>query len=105
MKIIRNTFLIMFLSLFIYSCAGFKLKKKSTSGEEFLIEKKDPLILPPDFSKLPKPKDDLEKKDNEEQTIALDNIFSEKGYNDTKEINNQTPQDSNLKESILEKIN
>ena len=87
----------MFVSLFIYSCTGFKLKKKSTSGEEFLIEKKDPLILPPDFSKLPKPKDDLEKKDNEEETIALDSIFSEKDSNNTKEIDNETLQDSNIK--------
>ena len=104
MKIIRNTFLIMFVSLFIYSCEGFKLKKKSTSGEEFLIEKKDPLILPPDFSKLPKPKDDLEKKDNEEETIALDNVFSERDSNDTKQIDSESSQDSDLKESILEKI-
>ena len=37
----------------MFSCGGFKLKKKADSGEEFLIEKKDPLVLPPDFSKLP----------------------------------------------------
>ena len=94
----------MFVSLFIYSCEGFKLKKKSTSGEEFLIEKKDPLILPPDFSKLPKPKDDLEEKANEEETIALDNIFSERDSNDTKQIDSESSQDSDLKESILKKI-
>ena len=94
----------MFVSLFIHSCEGFKLKKKSTSGEEFLIEKKDPLILPPDFSKLPKPKDDLEEKDNEEETIALDNVFSERDSNDTKQIDSESSQDSDLKESILEKI-
>ena len=104
MKIIRNIFLIMFVSLFIHSCEGFKLKKKSTSGEEFLIEKKDPLILPPNFSKLPKPKDDLEEKDNEEETIALDNVFSERDSNDTKQIDSESSQDSDLKESILEKI-
>ena len=92
----------MFVSIFIYSCEGFKLKKKSTSGEEFLIEKKDPLILPPDFSKLPKPKEDPEEKDNEEETIALDNVFSVK---DNEEISTETPQESDLKESILEKIN
>ena len=94
----------MFVSLFIHSCEGFKLKKKSTSGEEFLIEKKDPLILPPNFSKLPKPKDDLEEKDNEEETIALDNVFSERDSNDTKQIDSESSQDSDLKESILEKI-
>ncbi len=94
----------MIVSLFIHSCEGFKLKKKSTSGEEFLIEKKDPLILPPNFSKLPKPKDDLEEKDNEEETIALDNVFSERDSNDTKQIDSESSQDSDLKESILEKI-
>ena len=31
---------------------GFEGKKKSQSAEEFLIEKKNPLVLPPDFSKL-----------------------------------------------------
>ena len=95
----------MFASIFIYSCEGFKLKKKSTSGEEFLIEKKDPLILPPDFSKLPKPKEDLEEKENEEETIALDNVFSVKDSKDSEEIGTKTPQESDLKESILEKIN
>ena len=105
MKIIKNIFVIIFVSIFIYSCEGFKLKKKSTSGEEFLIEKKDPLILPPDFSKLPKPKEDLEEKDNEEETIALDNVFSVKDSKDSEETSNETPQESDLKESILEKIN
>ena len=105
MKIIKNIFLIMFVSIFIYSCEGFKLKKKSTSGEEFLIEKKDPLILPPDFSKLPKPKEDPEEKDNEEETIVLDNVFSVKDSSDSKEIGTETSQESDLKESILEKIN
>ena len=105
MKIIKNIFIIIFVSIFIYSCDGFKLKKKSTSGEEFLIEKKDPLILPPDFSKLPKPKEDLEEKDNEEETIALDNVFSVKDSKDSEEIGTKTPQESDLKESILEKIN
>tara|TARA_B100000886_G_scaffold225543_1_gene157083 strand:+ start:1228 stop:1536 length:309 start_codon:yes stop_codon:yes gene_type:complete len=102
MKIIKKIFIIIFVSIFTYSCEGFKLKKKSTSGEEFLIEKKDPLILPPDFSKLPKPKEDPEEKDNEEETIALDNVFSVK---DNEEISTETPQESDLKESILEKIN
>ena len=31
--------------------------KKTVSTDEFLIEKKDPLILPPDFDSLPTPSD------------------------------------------------
>ena len=77
MKIIKNILLIITVSLFIYSCEGFKLKKKSTSGEEFLIEKKDPLILPPDFSKLPEPNEQIENQDSEEEKLVIDNVFSE----------------------------
>ena len=33
---------------------GFKLKKGNT-GDEFLVEKKNPLVLPPDFTELPQP--------------------------------------------------
>ena len=104
MKIIKNILFIITFSSFIYSCGGFTLKKKSTSGEEFLIEKKDPLILPPDFSKLPEPKEQIENQDNEEEKLVIDNVFNEGNQkndeNDNKEIN----QKSDLKKSILEKI-
>ena len=33
---------------------GFKLKKGNT-GDEFLVEKKNPLVLPPNFNELPEP--------------------------------------------------
>ena len=104
MRILKKIFTIILASIFIYSCSGFKLKKKSTSGEEFLIEKKDPLILPPNFSKLPKPKDDIKIKNNEEEKIDLENVFSEKELDEIKNIEGETSQDSNLKESILKKI-
>ena len=104
MRILKKIFTIILASIFIYSCSGFKLKKKSTSGEEFLIEKKDPLILPPNFSKLPKPKDDIRIKNNEEEKIDLENVFSEKELDEIKNIEGETSQDSNLKESILKKI-
>ena len=43
---------------FVTSCSsvseGFKLKKGNT-GDEFLVEKKNPLVLPPEFSELPQP--------------------------------------------------
>ena len=105
MKIYKKIFTIIIISSFIYSCSGFKLSKKSTSGEEFLIEKKDPLILPPDFSKLPKPKDDVERnKLDERETIDLNNVFSEKELNENEDIKSGSSQDSNLKESILKKI-
>ena len=44
--------------LFLYSCGvgeALQGKKRSEQGDEFLIDKKNPLAMPPDFDKLPKP--------------------------------------------------
>jgi len=50
---------LIFLLLFLYSCGSvgeaLQGKKRSDQGDEFLIDKKNPLIMPPDFDKLPKP--------------------------------------------------
>ena len=81
MRKIRNIFKILILCLFTVSCSGgldgFKLKKKSTSGDEFLIEKKDPLVLPPDFSKNEKPKSE-ENKSSEMSNSSLEKSILKK---------------------------
>ena len=49
---------LLFLLLFIYSCGvgeALQGKKRSDQGDEFLIDKKNPLAMPPDFDKLPIP--------------------------------------------------
>ena len=104
MKIIKNILLIITFSFFIYSCEGFKLKKKSTSGEEFLIQKKDPLILPPDFSKLPEPNEQIENQDNEEEKLVIDNVFTDGNSKNDENNDNEINQKSDLKKSILDKI-
>ena len=100
MRFIYNTFLILALSSFLFSCGGFKLKKRATSGEEFLIEKKDPLVLPPDFSKLPKPNEQPETTDKD---INIKSVF-DGNQNIAEEDNNQNSSKSNIKKSISEKI-
>tara|TARA_B100000282_G_scaffold106781_1_gene75791 strand:- start:614 stop:925 length:312 start_codon:yes stop_codon:yes gene_type:complete len=100
MRFIHNIFIIFTVSLFLFSCAGFKLKKKADSGEEFLIEKKDPLILPPDFSKLPKPDEQPETIDKE---VNIKSVFDGDQTSSEKDID-LTPSNSNLKKSISEKI-
>ena len=54
-----NIFIIIFFSLFLYSCETAKDvlggKKRSEQGDEFLVEKKNPLAMPPDYEKLPMP--------------------------------------------------
>ena len=50
---------LIFLLLLLYSCGSvgeaLQGKKRSEQGDEFLIDKKNPLAMPPDFDKLPKP--------------------------------------------------
>ena len=53
-------FIFINLLFFVYSCGsvkeGFTNQKKNNS-DEFLVEKKSPLVLPPDYNDLPLPED------------------------------------------------
>ena len=92
---------IFLLFLFTGSCADtFSSVKrgltgaKKNSADEFLVEKKDPLILPPDFENLPIP-------DERIADIEKDSIF-EKTLEDSTE-DNSSASDS-VENSILKKI-
>ncbi len=62
MSIIKKNFIFIFIFIFLSNCQCFKNFKKTMTGQkinttdEFLIKKKDPLILPPQHDKLPLPK-------------------------------------------------
>ena len=54
--------------------------KKKESVDEFLIEKKNPLVVPPEFSKLPVPKsedENTEKSVNKEEDLDLSKVLTE----------------------------
>ena len=92
-----------YLSLTVFlitSCGtvkeGFTNQKKNNS-DEFLVEKKSPLVMPPEFDKLPIPEMKNSKENFEENTIQ-DLITSNKNNNNS----NKTNED--LGNSILEKI-
>ena len=105
MRIIKNIFLILILGIFSISCSGglegFKMKKKSSSGDEFLIQKKDPLVQPPDYSKLPNPDEKIDNSDDEKTKVEI--VF--KSINSNEKENKNTEQtNSSLEKSILKKI-
>ena len=71
--------LILFIPLISY-CSGVKDaiqgKKRSEQSDEFLVKKKNPLQMPPDMNKLPKPGDNLEinnleKKDDVKELLQI----------------------------------
>ena len=104
MKAISNILKIFTISLFLFSCSGglegFKMKKSRT-GDEFLIEKKDPLVLPPDFSKIPNPDEEMKEKNEEESQFEI--VFK-KDNSDAQKNENTGLSESGLEKSILKKI-
>jgi len=80
MKFEKNFFLIVIFVTFISGCSSIKdtltgVKKQNT--DEFLVKKKDPLVLPPNFNDLPKPQTQKNSENNEEESIDFTNILSE----------------------------
>ena len=79
---------------------GLSMKKKS-GADQFLIEKKNPLVLPPDFEKLPEPTSLETSNNNEEEDQDIKSILGQKP---TKEKNSNKTESSALKDSIMKKI-
>jgi hypothetical protein len=77
---------------------GFKSPKQKTS-DEFLVEKKSPLVMPPEFNELPVPNSSNKKTKKNEDTI--ESLISN---SETKTDNNIKDSDQNLKKTILDKI-
>ena len=81
MKFEKFFFLIVIFATFISGCSSVKdtltgvTKQKNT--DEFLVKKKDPLVLPPNFNDLPKPQTQKNSENNEEESIDFTNILSE----------------------------
>ncbi len=94
--------LIFFIFSFLIGCQAMKdgiaLKKKE-AADEFLVEKKNPLVQPPEFGQLPVPGEELSS--DELSTDNIENILS-KG---SKEVTQTESTSKKIEENILDKIN
>tara|TARA_B100001250_G_C19528978_1_gene669462 strand:+ start:101 stop:415 length:315 start_codon:yes stop_codon:yes gene_type:complete len=70
--------------------------EKRNSTDEFLVKKKDPLTLPPDFENLPKPSESL----TESEELEISSF--EKSFDEGQDEVSSTS--SNTEQSILKKI-
>jgi|TARA_B110000261_G_C12764025_1_gene229752 hypothetical protein len=98
-------YLFLFILLFA-GCQSVKdglTGKKKSNSDEFLIEKKNPLVLPPGFEKLPKPRILSEKEKKLEEEIDLETILTKKAIT-TKPDSVDSKSSKSLEKSILEKI-
>ena len=90
------------LFIFLINCAGnwadFKKTmsgQKTTNTDEFLIKKKDPLVLPPEYGELPLPKSNKKKT----QEASIETIL--RSNDNTK---NETKASSDLENMILREL-
>ena len=78
---------------------GLSLKKKSNT-DEFLVKKKNPLVLPPEFDELPTPNES-----DEEEEDAGGEIEKLLSKNKNKVVKSQTENNSSeIEKNILKKI-
>ena len=101
-KNIKFLLLIILSGILLTSCGSVKKafdpQNKNTS-EEFLVEKKSPLSMPPSFEELPVPSN--EKVDIENQTNNIKSLITEKNENEKLETDET---DKDFEQSILDKI-
>ena len=97
---------LLFFLFFLYSCGvgeALQGKKRSDQGDEFLIDKKNPLAMPPDFDKLPKPGEAIVKstKDIDSEQSNIENLFKN---SEIEEEASSSEQSTSIESSILKKI-
>ena len=78
------------------SCSGLG-DKRSQKSDEFLIEKKNPLVMPPDIKELPEPS-------NNKQDVQQDDNFKATISSGSTEKKSNADQNTTLQESIIKKI-
>ena len=106
-KILNKIIIIIFF--FITACAESwqDVKKglgggKRTSTDEFLVRKKEPLVMPPKWKNLPEPGGVMKSDDEVREATDIEELIK-LGKNKESSTNYEQGND-NLEESILEKI-
>ncbi len=102
MKLLKF-FLILSLYILVSSCGTVKeafTNQKKNSSDEFLVEKKSPLVMPPDYKDLPAPntQNNVEENSNNIESLITNNEKADK------EDNNSEGSDQNLEKTLLNKI-
>ena len=95
-----NFIFLLYLVLTFSSCGtvkeGFKNQRKDNS-DEFLVEKKSPLVMPPDYNELPLP--NSSKVPNEASNSEIKELIFEKS-----DTTAESESEINLENLLLEKI-
>ena len=100
----NNIILILLMMLVTASCQTVKNAvsgAKQENSDEFLVQKKNPLVLPPDFNDLPVPYDESVKAT---EVQIEDDIEKLLGMENNTENTNQESDSSSIENFVLKKI-
>ena len=104
MKNLKILILINILLIFT-SCGtlkeGFQNQKKNNS-DEFLVQKKSPLVMPPEYGQLPTPKQEVNKTESMNSTSVKNLLLGEE--NNSTNLKEESDINKNFEEKLLEKI-
>ena len=104
MKLIKSLFLLNIFFLFLNGCSSFSeagkvlRNDKQLSSDEFLIKKKKPLTVPPDFENIPEPNTNIREVKTEKDRIET---IINKSKSKSSKIESKT---SSIETSILNQI-
>ena len=100
----NNIFLILLMMLVTASCQSIKNAVsgvKQENSDEFLVQKKNPLVLPPDFTDLPVP---FEQSSKVTEFQIEDDIEKLLGVENNTKNTNDTSDSSSIESFVLKKI-
>ena len=106
-KILNKIIIIIFFLITACASSWEDIKKglggaKRTSTDEFLVKKKDPLVMPPKWKDLPTPGQNMKLDDDVEEVTDIEELI-QLGKNQ-KSSTNLEQGSGNLEESVLKKI-
>ena len=105
MEKISKFFVVSIFIILLNSCGTIKegfVSQKKNSTDEFLVKKKSPLVMPPEFYELPIPGNNNQVQKNDENSDIKSLITG--SANETSKSQNSSNQNTNFETSILEKI-
>ena len=105
MEQVTKLLIFLILMITLNSCGTVKegfVSNKKKSTDEFLVKKKSPLVMPPEFYELPIPGNNNQEQKIEENLNIKSLITGSE--NETSKSQNSSNQDTNFENSILEKI-
>ena len=107
MKKISIVIILTISSLLLIGCQSIQkafVPSKNSGSDEFLVKKKSPLVMPPNYEELPKPLQEENQDNNNSKETDIKSLITNNS-SETNQQNDNMEKASSLENLILKKIN